>query len=176
MSLQLHEWLNEFIAAHGLDTDVENTSNEGLYVLSALINDERENDYEKTYRKTYADVKCMTLAEFAKYDHTARNIVFTPELNEEDYQLTDFLYERKSGYVIINLRFNSSLPHENMMGMLYNAIEHKNLNMPEGAEAYIEKYGFSLSSVSYFRNILLGDSFVLNAQEKAAFSSYNFER
>jgi hypothetical protein len=172
MSLQLHEWLNEFIAAHGLDADVENTRNEGLYVLNHLINDEREGYYQRSY----GNVKCMTLSEFTAYDHTARNIIYTPELNEEDYQLTDFLYERKSGYVIINLRFNSSLPHENMMGMLYNAIEHKDLNMPEGAEAYIDKYGFSLSSVSYFRNILLGDNFVLNAQEKAAFSSYNFER
>jgi hypothetical protein len=172
MALQLHEWLKVFAKAHGLDTDFENTKNEGMFVLNSLIRDERNGCYAKDYH----NVKCMPLQEFVAYDATVRNIIYQTELDEEDYPLTDFLYERKSGYVIINLRFNSSMSHENFMGWLYNAIENIWLPEPKGADLYIDKYGFSLSSTSYHRAIPIGENFVLNAREKAAFNTYTFVR
>lgn len=158
MALQLHEWLDKFIEAHDLDKDIANTNNDGLFILHDLIHEERES---YTYKKNYPNVKCLTLKEFTAYPKE---------------ELTDFLYERKTGYVIINLRYNSSFPHENLMSYLYNAIENKDLNVEQGAEAYIDKYGFSLSSVSYHKNILLDENFILNALEKSAFYSYNFDR
>jgi hypothetical protein len=165
MALQLHEWLDKFIEAHGLDTDIENTENVELYVLHSIISDELTG----IYKNRYPNVKCLTLKEWIAYDKKTRDTY-------EAEPLTDFIYERKSGYVLINLRFNSSLPHENLMAYMHNAIEGKHMREPDGAEAFIDKYGFSLSSTSYHRTISLGENFTLTAQEKVAFSAYNFVR
>lgn len=165
MSIQLHTWFDLFREAYKLPNTIENqpskNENMGIYLMNYLIDDAKTS---LIYKNSYNNVMALKLAEFHLY------------WNKTKKELTDLVYDKKTGYVLINFRYNSSIVHEHFVGYMYNAITNQDL-MPEAAsELYIDHYGFFKSSASHGKRIIIGENLTLTADEKITFKDWNFVR
>lgn len=163
MAIKLHEWYVKFCEVHGLEPDIERAKeNMGQWKLKFQI----ENAQEGVYADNYENVLCLPLIEFSQW-----------QKNTDEF--TDFVYDKTTGYVIVNFRYNSGLYHELFTSSIVNAIENTNVDEKDGAEKYIDKYGFFKSSAGGYgpwKRVYIGANFKITADIKLAFKGYEFVR
>lgn len=148
----LHEWVELFANTYDLDRE-----GDGFRALNYFIKDSKEGIYADKYK----DILCLSLPEFINH------------LKDDETELTDFIYDRKTGYVLCNFRYNSRISHEMFADGIASAIDTKNYKWGEGADLYVNNYGFLMSSASYFQRLTIGEDFRMNAQEKQIFGKWN---
>lgn len=165
--LKLHEWFELFADAYGIDRTEDFERGEGAFLLNSQI----ESEISGVYKNVYHKIHCMTLIEFHEY---FKNI-------NRANPLTDFVYDFKTGYVLINFRMNSSICHEIFVGCMYKAITNAGdaINYERASELYCDKYGFFKSSVTGYGKwtwTTIGNNLKLPSDAKIVFKDWELRR
>lgn len=159
--MQLHEWFQIFLTTYEIGDPDEN---EGAYRVKLMIESASDPKYRS---RNYNGIMVLTLPEFAAY-------------MKAEEELTDFVYDKKTGYVLINFRYNALISHELFIGHLYHAITNADvyeMSATRAAELYIDQYGFFKSSASHdWKSINVGNNFVLTPEAKITFKKFEFHR
>jgi hypothetical protein len=155
MIINVDEWFELFCKTNNLELPTRPSDNVGLAKMRIMFQQIKEKEH---YVERYKNILCYPLQEFSKL----KSPIF------------DFLYERSTGYVMVNI--DPMMRHENTCAMIYSALTNTNEEYYKAAEGYCDKFGFFLSSVNYQNTIYIGDNFTLTPQEKLVFKHYTIER
>lgn len=155
MTVSLVEWVETLFDTVGQRGPEES---EAMYMLRSTAND------GLNFRGKHTLV--YSLPEFSKF-------------LKEGSELTDFIYVRCTGSVIVNIR-GTSLTHETLVSQIMTCIDDRldGFDYDENAEIFYKGHGFTLSSVRGYGppSIYIGEDFVFTAEEKLVFSKFNFHR